>query len=115
MHTTLDVSIFYILSFESGIKGEALLINACPGPVRPGQICPDIPYVGLIQITDENGLPIAEISTMDDGSFQVDLPPGSYLLTIPSGDAYPIATSQPVSVHPGEYSPVRFVIDRGMR
>lgn len=115
VHANLDVSAFYILSSGSGIKGQVLVINACPGPMRPGQTCPDIPYLGIIQIRDESGNPIAEIYTAEDGSFQVDLPPGTYILTNPSEEEYPMATSQPISVTPGEYSQVQFVIDRGMR
>lgn len=115
VHTNLDASVFYIVPSGSGIKGQALVTSACPGPVQPGKVCPNQPYLGIIQVTDQTGNIFAEISTAEDGSFQVDLPPGDYLLTLPPGNKHPIATSLSFSVVPGEYNQVQFLIDSGMR
>jgi hypothetical protein len=115
VHTNLDTSIYRVLAPESGIKGQALVGPACPGPVRPGQECPDQPYQGIIQVLDNNGNPVAEITTAEDGTFQVDLPPGNYLLTLPDGNKFPTAAPQPVPVMPGEYNQVQFLLDSGIR
>jgi hypothetical protein len=115
VHTNLEANVYRVLATESGIKGQALVGPACPGPARIGQECPDKPYQGIIQILDKNENPVAEINTAEDGTFQVDLPPGNYTLTVPDSNKFPIAAPQAVSVLPGQYSQVQFLLDSGIR
>jgi hypothetical protein len=115
VHTNLAATAYRVLAADSGIKGQALVGPACPGPVRIGQECPDQPYQGVIQILDSSENPVAEITTAEDGTFQVDLPSGDYILTLPEGNKFPIAAPQPVSVLAGQYSQVQFLLDSGIR
>jgi hypothetical protein len=84
----------------SGIRGTVVLGPLCPGGPEPGANDPVpclTPYAASLVVTDSEGAVVARLSSGGDGTFQVDLPPGDYVVTPATGaDTYPIA--QPVSV-----------------
>jgi len=99
---------------QQGVKGQALIGPMCP-VMSDDDSCPDKPYQGQIQLLDANGDVITEFTTDADGTFQVSLPVGSYVLQGVSQGAFPRAPSQEVTVRPGEYAQVTLSFDTGIR
>ena len=59
---------------------------------------------------------VARVTSGADGRFQVDLPPGEYVVTPATGqDTYPIAQPVSVTVGPGTYAEVEINYDTGIR
>jgi hypothetical protein len=102
----------------SGVRGVVLLGPTCPVGEDPGADDPVpclTPYVAPLVVTDAEGAVVARVTSGADGKFQVDLPPGEYVITPATGqDTYP---AQPVSVvvGPGAYADVEINYDTGIR
>jgi carboxypeptidase family protein len=66
----------------SGVSGVAVAGPICPVVTDPPQSgCDDRPVEGAdLVIVDDSGDRVATVTTGEDGSFAVDLPPGSYRL-----------------------------------
>jgi hypothetical protein len=59
---------------------------------------------------------VASVTSAGDGRFQVDLPPGEYVVTPSTGaDTYPIAQPVSITVTPGQYASVEINYDTGIR
>ena len=103
----------------SGIRGTVVLGPTCPGPVEPGENPPVAcltPYAASLVVTDSEGAPVVRVTSSADGKFQVDLPPGEYVVTPATGaDTYPIAQPVSVTVSAGQYSEVEINYDTGIR
>lgn len=99
---------------EQGIDGLVLL-----GPVCPVQSaedpCPDVPYVATITITDPGGRLVGIVESGEDGRFRVGLRAGQYVLDPQSGDPWPSANEQIVTVDAGRYTEVVVSFDTGIR
>ena len=115
VHTNADATNFQIAASKSGIQGQAWISPACPGPVKLGRECPDLPYQGNLWILGEDGSVIAEITTNSDGSFEATLPPGTYTITQPKGTALPALPPQEVTVSPGQFTQIELILDSGLR
>ncbi len=115
VHTSQDGVIYHILAPTSGIKGTVLVGPACPGPVSPDKDCPDQPFQGTLVVSDENGSIVAEISTNPEGSFEVNLPPGQYIIAPPAGKPFPAGTPLEVDVKPNQFTPLKMLLDSGIR
>ncbi len=115
VHTNQDGTIFQILAPTSGIKGTVLVGPACPGPVSPDKPCPDQPYQGFLMVSDANGLIVAEISTTPEGNFEINLPPGHYVVAPPAGKPFPSGTPLEVDVKPNQFTPLKMLLDSGIR
>jgi hypothetical protein len=102
------------------VRGSATAGPVCPVE-RPGDSsCAPRPVVGAtIVVTRQSGAEVARATTMADGSFSVDLPPGDYVL-VPQpveglmGTAEPIAVSVAANGSPLP-SPVVIQYDTGIR
>jgi hypothetical protein len=103
----------------SGIKGMVLLGPTCPVEQSPGDNNPVpclTPYVATMAVLDNEGVKVATITSGADGKFQVNLPPGDYVVTPESGtDTYPIAQPQSVTVATGVYTEIQVNYDTGIR
>ncbi len=88
----------------------------CPGPVRIGDnSCPDQPYQATIQVLNSDNSKVAQFQTDAQGIFQVELPPGTYILHPLTGKPMPHAADQTVDVTAGQFTQVNIVYDTGMR
>ncbi len=103
----------------SGIKGTVLLGPTCPVEASPGDNNPVpclTPYAAKMAVLDNEGVKVATITSGADGKFQIDLPPGDYVVTPESGtDTYPIAQPQSVTVATGVYTEIQVNYDTGIR
>jgi hypothetical protein len=103
----------------SGIRGTVLLGPTCPVESSPGANDPVpclTPYVATLVVLDDEGVKVATVTSGADGHFQVELPPGDYVVTPESGtDTYPIAQPQSVTVVPGVYTEIEVNYDTGIR
>lgn len=103
----------------SGIKGTVLLGPTCAIEASPGDNNPVpcvTPYVATLVILDNEGVKVKTVTSGSDGKFQVDLPPGDYVVTPDSGsDSYPVAQPQSVSVSAGVYTEIQVNYDTGIR
>ena len=103
----------------SGIRGVVLLGPTCPTGEDPGANDP-VPcvtsYAAQLVVLDSEGGRVARVTSSNDGKFQVDLPPGEYVVTPATGaDTYPIAQPVSVTVQPGAYVDVEINYDTGIR
>lgn len=102
----------------SGIRGSVLLGPTCPNPpsVGPeGQVPCLTPYAAELVVLDSEGKVITRVTSGADGTFQVDVPPGEYVVTPATNDSYPIAQPVSVQVVPGNYAEVQINYDTGIR
>lgn len=103
----------------SGIRGTVLLAPTCPGGQDPGAYDPVLcvtPYAASLVVLDAESARVASITSGPDGKFQVDLPPGEYVVTPATGaDTYPIAQPVSVVVSTGQYADVQINYDTGIR
>jgi hypothetical protein len=103
----------------SGIRGVVLLGPTCPVESTPGADDPVpclTPYSANLVILDAEGVRAASVTSAGDGSFQVDVPPGDYVVTPSTGaDTYPIAQPVSVTVAAGQYASVEINYDTGIR
>ena len=101
----------------SGIRGTVVLGPTCPGG-EPGENPPVAcltPYAASLVVTDSESAVVARLASGADGAFQVNLPPGEYVVTPATGaDTYPIAQPVSVTVSSG-YAEVEINYDTGIR
>ena len=105
----------------SGIKGTVVLGPTCPvgGDTSQTGAVPSAcltPYAAQLVVLDSENKVVKRISSGNDGTFQVDLDPGDYVIAPASGtDSYPIAQPVSVTVAPGQYVTVQINYDTGIR
>lgn len=97
-----------------GIDGMVLLGPQCPVQSAEDP-CPDLPYQAWIRIRRSDGDSVTRIRSGEDGTFRVGLRPGDYVLDPESGDPFPTAEPQQVTVVAGEYAEVVVSFDTGIR
>ena len=75
-----------------------------------------VPYVAKLVISDGlDDSTKARLTSGEDGTFRVDLPPGDYVVVPENGDPFPIAQPVDVTVVAGQYVPVEINYDSGSR
>jgi hypothetical protein len=103
----------------SGIRGVVLLGPTCPVSQDPGANDPVpcvTPYAASLVVLDSESAVVARVMSAADGTFQVDLPEGDYVVTPSTGsDTYPIAQPVSVTVSTGQYADVEINYDTGIR
>jgi hypothetical protein len=104
----------------SGIKGTVILGPTCPVQGAPESFnpVPDAcltPYAAQMVVLDDEQKVVAHIQSSGDGTFQVDVPPGDYVVTPATNDSYPFAQPVSVTVVPGQYATVQINYDTGIR
>jgi hypothetical protein len=99
----------------SGIRGLALVGPQCP-VVTAESPCPDEPFHGTIQVLDASGAVVADGRTGDDGSFEIALEPGTYVVTAElEAGSPPFVKPVDVTVEAGTFAEVNVTIDTGIR
>ena len=105
----------------SGVKGTVVLGPTCPVGSEPGANDPVpsaclTPFAAQLVVLDDENKVVARIASGNDGTFQVDLAPGDYVIAPATGtDSYPIAQPVSISVTPGNYATVQINYDTGIR
>jgi hypothetical protein len=101
---------------DTGIKGVVTLGPTCPVE-QPGQSPCVAPYAATLAITNaDDGKVVARVTSGQDGTFQVTVAPGDYVIAPqPGGDPFPVG--QPVAVHvdAGAFTEVGVSYDTGIR
>lgn len=97
-----------------GIEGTVLLGPQCPVQTQDDP-CPDLPYQAWIEIRRAEGGFVARIRSDEEGRFRVGLRPGEYVLQPQSGDPFPTASDQEVTVMQGVFAEVVIHFDTGIR
>lgn len=102
----------------SGIRGTVILGPTCATGEQPGAHEPVpclTPYAAQLVVVDGRDAVVERVMSAEDGSFQIDLPPGEYVVTPLGGDPYPIAQPVAVSVTAGSYAEIQINYDTGIR
>lgn len=102
----------------SGIRGSVVLGPTCPNPpsVGPsGQVPCLTPYAAQLVVLDSEGKVVTRTTSGGDGTFEVDVPPGDYVIAPATSASYPIAQPVSVQVSPGNYAEVQINYDTGLR
>jgi len=100
---------------HSGIRGIVLLGPVCPVESADPSPCLT-PYAASLVITDSDGNVITRVQSGADGTFEVLLPPGDYVIQPDNGpDGNPSSIPQPVTVGPDEFEQVEIDYDTGLR
>ncbi|MGH2573160.1 MAG: hypothetical protein ACRDGU_06725 [Actinomycetota bacterium] len=99
---------------ESGIRGKVLIGPQCPVE-RAGSPCPDKPFEGIVQVSTESGRPVDSVESEPDGTFEIGLGPGTYVLTVAGLEGPTFAKPVTVTVLSGQMEAVTVVVDTGIR
>jgi hypothetical protein len=101
---------------NTGIKGVVTIGPTCPVE-QVGQPPCVAPLAATLAVTSaDDGSVVARVTSSDDGTFSVDLPPGDYVIVPePGGDPFPVGQPVEVSVEAGSYAQVEVSYDSGIR
>ncbi len=102
---------------DSGVRGMVVLGPQCP-LVMANSPCPDKPYQAEVQVLGAKGDVVATVTSGTDGTFEVALEPGHYLLqgVSPSSDVpFPAPKPVDVTVRPHAFAQATVVFDTGIR
>jgi hypothetical protein len=98
------------------IRGSVLLTPTCPVETTESP-CPERPLAGIsVRVVDDEGEVHASAVSDDDGRFEMDVTPGTYLLTA-SIEQDPARSVRPtrVEVGAGELVQTDVLVDSGIR
>ncbi len=100
----------------SGIRGTVTIGPMCP-VLQKGVPCPDLPFSTKLVIEDDMGVDVASVVSADDGTFQIELDAGSYVIVpgSPNPGAPPAASELAVEVESDAYTEVLIQYDSGIR
>jgi len=104
-------------TYDSGIHGRATVDGGCP-VIRQGEPCPDRPISADIQVTPVGSdMPIATVTSDEDGTFEVRVPPGDYVVSgaASDGSRFPYTKPVDVTVTAHTFTWVRVAFDTGIR
>jgi hypothetical protein len=101
---------------DPGIRGTAHVGPQCP-VVQYGSPCPDAPFDGEILVTTPDGDEVATVPTRADGSFEVALDPGTYVVGVVQANPGGPPFAKPVTavVKAGSFIEVDVAVDSGIR
>jgi hypothetical protein len=104
-------------SVESGIEGLVQIGPNCPA-VQSERSCPDRPFAASLMVMHAaEGRQVLTVRSGQDGTFRVQLAPGTYRLVphSPKPGAPPYAEPQTVTVEEGKYVSIVIKYDSGIR
>jgi hypothetical protein len=99
----------------TGVRGVALIGPTCPVEVE-GSPCPPAPFSGEIEARGLDGRIVSTTTTAEDGTFELILAPGSYVITAvtPVGGP-PTSEAQRVEVTARGFTRITLRLDSGIR
>jgi hypothetical protein len=98
-----------------GVRGVVMYGPTCPVAIARSP-CPDRLWSGVVRAVDLNGDAAGETTTGDRGTFQLDLPEGTYdVIAVVEGGGPPTAKPVRVTVTGGGYARVTLQVDSGIR
>jgi hypothetical protein len=104
---------------DSGIRGEVLYGPVCPVETDPPQEdCADRPYETELAVMTEDGEDVVELFGSDaDGSFEVRVEPGRYVIRSVPGSQQPpsCSTQETVVVEEDRFTETTVHCDSGIR
>jgi len=103
---------------NSGVKGTVSLGPICPVIQNPPDPqCSDKPYQTLISVFRSNNTSnvFATTESKADGTFEISLPPGDYVLDAKGGTTLPRCSQISVNVGPSRYTEALISCDTGIR
>lgn len=99
----------------SGVRGVVMYGPTCPVAIA-GSPCPDRLWSGVVRAVDLNGDAVGETTTRDRGTFQLELPEGTYdVLAVVEGGGPPTGEPARVTVAGEGYARVTLQVDSGIR
>jgi hypothetical protein len=98
----------------TGIRGKVMIGPQCPVE-RAGSPCPDKPFEGTVLVSTESGRPVDSVESEPDGSFEIRLDPGTYVLTVAGLEGPTFAKPITVTVQSGRMTAVAVLVDTGIR
>lgn len=100
----------------SGIRGTATLGPTCPVErIPPDPMCADKPYAALLNFSTQNGILVKQLQVQSNGSFEVVLSAGVYVISQAQGKIYPRLSPQTVTVKLGQFTSIHLQFDSGIR
>jgi hypothetical protein len=105
------------ISANSGVRGQAVIGPMCP-VMRVEDPCPDEPYQASLTVLSLDGQEVMRFTTDAEGKFEIQLPPGDYVLRsdVPAGKpVIPSAADVPFTVLPNQFTDVIVSFDSGIR
>ncbi len=101
---------------NTGIKGVVTVGPTCPVE-QVGEPPCVAPLAAKLAVTSaDDGSVVARVTSGEDGTFSVDVPPGDYVIVPePGGDPFPVGQPVEVSVEAGSYAQVEVSYDSGIR
>ena len=100
----------------SGVKGQTVIGPACP-VMRVDNPCPDQPYQANLTVLSLDGREVTRFSSDAAGKFEIQLPPGDYILhaNLSASRPLPSAEDVPFTVLPNEFTEIVINFDSGIR
>jgi hypothetical protein len=98
----------------ASIRGSVTSGPQCPVAVA-GSPCPDQPWVGVIRVLTLEGARVGEVHTAADGTFAIDVEPGTYQVVAVTSGGPGGARPEQVQVPPGAQARVHLQVDTGIR
>jgi hypothetical protein len=101
---------------DSGVRGRVLAGPQCP-VMKADSPCPDKPLEAEIEVQAPNGDVVARVKSGSDGTFEVTVQPGQYVLVPqpPSEMGFPYGKPVHVVVGPHRFTRVTVSFDTGIR
>lgn len=101
---------------NSGVKGTILIGPTCPvEQFPPKDECKDKPFQADVIIKNSSGLKVGEFVSKIDGTFEVPLSPGTYVLEPQSSNVLPRGETQTVIVEQNKFTQITINYDSGIR
>jgi len=98
-----------------GVKGQTIIGPSCP-VIQADNPCPDQPYQTTLIVLTLAGNEVTRFQTDEQGKFQVNLPPGDYILHPDNnGRLFPSAADVPFTVIGGQFTNIIITFDSGIR
>jgi hypothetical protein len=98
----------------TGVRGVVMVGPQCPVQ-NVASACPDEPFHGEVRAMGSDGSS-GSATTEANGSFRMDLAPGTYeLVAVTDGPGPPTAIPLTVTVRSGAYTRVSLQVDTGIR
>ena len=105
-----------VASSATGVKGSTVVDEGCP--VLPAESqCPQRPLPARVLILDQKGVEVTRTNTDGNGQFQIELPPGDYILQGQNLTGTPLPSAMPLhaKVQKGRMQVVTIQFDSGVR